>query len=263
MDNIKIAVMAGTTEGRLLAEYLDRNQIEAYIFVATEYGEKMLPDFKYCKVKTGRCDKDKLLHFFKEHEIAKVYDATHPYATEVTRNCKEACRELQIAYSRVLRETVSAEAYLPDNQFFRFDNIQQAADFLKNTQGAILVTTGSKQTDAFTQIPAYQERIVLRILPDNEQKLLLIQKGFQEKNILMGQGPFSVEQNLEAMKQFGIKYVVMKESGTTGGFVEKLKAVWQTDAFAVLIKRPQETGVSLKMAMEEIKGANIWQRKLS
>ena len=37
----KIWIFGGTTEGRLLAEYCSREKIEAWVSVASEYGEEL------------------------------------------------------------------------------------------------------------------------------------------------------------------------------------------------------------------------------
>ena len=38
------------------------------------------------------------------------------------------------------------------------------------------------------------------------------------------QGPFSCEMNAATIRQTGAKYLVTKESGAAGGFLEKLEA---------------------------------------
>ena len=38
----KIVLFGGTTEGRLLTEFLSQNKIPSIVCVATEYGEKVL-----------------------------------------------------------------------------------------------------------------------------------------------------------------------------------------------------------------------------
>lgn len=244
--------MAGTTEGRRLAEFLEEKRVQALILVATEYGQRVLPHFTYCKVHTGRFDADRLREFFVANNIDCVYDATHPYAVEVTRNCVSACKELEICYKRVLRESVNAGEYLPPQCFRCFENMEEAAAFLKGRRGRVLVTTGSKETDIFTEHADFGERFILRILPDEQIKYALEQKGFLPEHIVMGQGPFSKEENLQLIRQFHIDFLLTKESGRTGGFVEKLEAANEAGVFVLLIKRPQEKGISLKQAIEEL-----------
>jgi precorrin-6x reductase len=252
LDKYKIAVIAGTTEGRLFAQYLDEREIKAVVLVATEYGERVLPPFKYCKVHTGRLNELQMTDFFQTHAVTHVYDATHPYAKEVTFHCKRACASLGILYRRIIRENVMAEDYIMPNKFRRFDHLAQAVGFLKNTEGNILVTTGAKETEVFTQLPHFGSRIILRTLPDEGLITKLEEKGFVPTHILMGQGPFDKEQNLQTIRQFHIQYMLTKESGMTGGFVEKLEAAKEEDVFVLLIKRPQETGITLQEAVRTI-----------
>lgn len=250
----KIAVMAGTTEGRLLAQFLEQNNIAAFILVATEYGGKVLPHFEYCRVHTGRFDAVQLKEFFVANGITHVYDATHPYAKVVTGNCKSVCRQLHIPYRRILRENIAVENYLPSGQFSRFDSLSDAVDFLSGTEGKIFVTTGGKETDVFTGLPDFGQRIVLRILPDECLKERLIKRGFWEEQIIMGQGPFGVAYNSDMMKRFHVRYLITKESGVNGGLAEKLVAAKEQDVFVLLIKRPEETGITLEEAYEELAG---------
>ena len=44
------------------------------------------------------------------------------------------------------------------------DSAEEAASYLKETKGNILVTTGSKELGVFTEIPDYQERVFARVL---------------------------------------------------------------------------------------------------
>ena len=46
----KILLFAGTTEGRNLAEFLEKNQIPTEVCVATQYGETLLEEGKYLHV---------------------------------------------------------------------------------------------------------------------------------------------------------------------------------------------------------------------
>ena len=50
------------------------------------------------------------------------------------------------------------------------------------------------------------------------------QLGFTGKNLLCMQGPFSVEMNYAIMKSYDISYMVTKDSGNIGGFLQKYNA---------------------------------------
>ena len=45
----KVLVFAGTTEGRKISEFLEKQKIQTHVCVATEYGETLLPKSSYAK----------------------------------------------------------------------------------------------------------------------------------------------------------------------------------------------------------------------
>ena len=89
----KVIVFAGTTEGREIAEFLDRRQIPGHICVATEYGEHLLPESPVLEISHQRLDLEEMKSLFQEKDPDMVIDATHPYAALVTENIKMACEE--------------------------------------------------------------------------------------------------------------------------------------------------------------------------
>ena len=100
----KVIVFAGTTEGREIAEFLDRRQIPGHICVATEYGEQLLPESPVLEISHQRLDLEEMKVLFQEKDPEMVVDATHPYAAQVTENIKKACEETGKEYIRILRE---------------------------------------------------------------------------------------------------------------------------------------------------------------
>lgn len=65
------------------------------------------------------------------------------------------------------------------------------------------------------------------------------------------QGPFSLEMNIATMRMTGANYLVTKESGHAGGFLDKIHAAEAVGATALVIGRPlKETGISLEEACQ-------------
>lgn len=52
----KVLVFAGTTEGRKISEFLEKQKIQTHVCVATEYGETLLPKSSYLSVSHERLD---------------------------------------------------------------------------------------------------------------------------------------------------------------------------------------------------------------
>jgi precorrin-6x reductase len=273
----RILIFGGTTEGRLLAEYCHQQEIEAYVSVVSGYGADLLPESEYLHVLSGRMAGEAMEGFMKRASIRAVFDATHPYAAEATRNIKEACGRAGVSYLRVTRESAAAENPGGDSgkgpaaafasQVVYVHSIEEAVCYLKDREGDILVTTGSKELAAYTALPGYEERLYVRVLPSCAAISACEDIGIRGKRIIAMQGPFSEEMNRAMMRQLGVRYLVTKEAGTAGGFLEKLSAAEALSVTAVVIGRPLEErdGITLDAAKILLKEAGTVsaKRKLS
>ena len=169
----------------------------------------------------------------KEQDIC--IDATHPYAVEVTANLKQACGDMGVPYVRFLREESGQAA-----EAVYVGTAAEAAAFLRETEGNILLTTGTKELPAFRGLP--RERLYPRILPMAENLRLCEEEQIPRRNIIAMQGPFGQALNEALMEQFHIKYLVTKDGGQAGGFSEKIQAAENQRVRAIVIRRPVEEG---------------------
>ena len=76
--------------------------------------------------------------------------------------------------------------------------------------------------------------------------------GIPRKNIIAMQGPFIKAINIALMEQFGINYMVTKDSGKEGGFDDKMEAAKEAGATLIVIKRPDDKGVSAEEILNEL-----------
>ncbi len=251
----KILIFAGTTEGRKLSEHLCEKRIEHTVCVATEYGEIVLQENPYATVHMGRMDSEQMSIFFAKQRCEIVVDATHPYAAVVTQNIKNAVENvnhikdqisisnanadestdvksnpitgagadvnIKLKYLRLKRDTDISADY--DNIQYFLDN-ETCAEALKNTDGNILLTTGSKELPVYCAEQSVKERLYVRVLPGIESISLCMQNEIAGKHILALQGPFSTELNEALIEQYDIKCLVTKKSGAAGGWNEKIAA---------------------------------------
>ena len=154
----KAIVFAGTTEGYEISRFLSENKVSVLACVATEYGSRSLEENEFLSIRAERLDKEQMQELFAAERPELVLDATHPYAAEVTVNIREACENTAVSYVRVLREGgVHKDAVY-------VENTEAAVDYLKHVSGNVLLTTGSKELSAYTEIPGYQERMFARVL---------------------------------------------------------------------------------------------------
>ena len=288
----KIWIFGGTTEGRLLAEYCSREKIEAWVSVASEYGEELLqeelmesgnagsPDLNHntkesgecadkeicfakknlknvqtssaVKVLRGRMDRYQMEEFIRNQGIHLVIDATHPHARLVSEEIQEACRRTDVRLERCLRAEGEQNKSC---DWVEVDSIQEAVSFLSSVSGVIFATTGSKELEALCQIPDYQKRVYARVLPTSNVLKKCEELGITGSHLIAMQGPFSTEMNTLFLRQTKAEWLLTKDSGRAGGFQEKLEAARENGTRVVVIRRPEENGISLEEAMEVLKKA--------
>ena len=173
-------------------------------------------------------------------------DATHPYAVEATRNIRAACDAVQVEYHRLLRE----QSPLPAGSK-SFVSAAEAAEFLRSTEGNILLATGAKELPAFCSIdPA---RLFPRVLPTPEGIAACEGAQIPHRNIIAMQGPFSYALNRALLEQFHIRFLVTKDGGAPGGFAEKADAARDTGTQLILLRRPPEAGETARQILVRCK----------
>lgn len=246
----KICVFAGTTEGRELIGLLCDHGADVWGCVATEYGELMLEPREGLRITAKRLDTSEMEALFTAEEFMLVVDATHPYATAVTQNIATACQKVGVEYLRLTRQAIP----VPDSCVYAED-LTQAVEYLKTTKGRVLVTTGSKELAVYTALPDYQSRLFVRVLPMIASLQECEAQGILPSHIIAMQGPFDEEINYALLKSIGASYIVTKESGSAGGFAEKLAAASRAGVTAVVIGRPPEqVGLCYTKATQYILG---------
>ena len=239
----RILIFSGTTEGRELAEWLGSEGIMVHVRVATEYGAVVMEPSANIDVRVGSCGgADGIADVIRDLDISIVVDATHPYALNITKHIVEACGRTGAEYIRLKR---------PDSEedtegVVRFDSLEEAVEYLKGTEGRILASTGSNELSLYTRIPDYTERVVARVLSTAESVQKCAALGFEGRNLICAQGPFSEEMNTAMLRQVGASFMVTKDSGDAGGFSEKVRAARKAGATLVVINRPENAGLDFR-----------------
>ena len=154
-----VILFAGTTEGRILANWLDEQSgVTGIVCVATEYGAELLEEemsLKHLTVHCGRLDEGAMEAFLKKESPSLVIDATHPYAQVVTANIRKACEKYpDICLLRCLRKESEDEAKDSKgdkNGIIHVKNTAEAVRYLphyrKQGTGSVAGTSGTFRTD--------------------------------------------------------------------------------------------------------------------
>ncbi len=251
----KVMLFAGTSEGRALIRRFPDQTIQFHVFVATQYGGELLGEQDNVIVHTGELGPDEMAAIMQEG-FDLVLDATHPYAVAVSHNIQAACAHQGLPYMRIVREPAArAEdaceaAYSGEEEIIWVPDMAAAAEYLAGTNGNALLTTGSKELEAFTTITDYQTRLTARVLPVEDSVMKCLKLGFKGRNLICMQGPFSAAMNCAMLQQTNARWLVTKESGNPGGFREKLAGAKAAGAGVIVVGRPvTERGLSFEQAV--------------
>lgn len=234
-----VFVFSGTTEGRAIARYLHSRGVEVHVRVATEYGAVVMDD-DGVDVQVGSCGgAEGIADTIRRNGYSLVIDATHPYARRISEHIREGCAASGVECIRLLRDGGKH----PDD-VIEVASVKDAVEYLKDKDGIIMAATGSNELSLYTEIPDYRERVVARVLSTKDSMDKALALGFEGRNLICAQGPFTKDENHAALTRAGASWIVTKDSGTIGGFEEKVRAARRAGVRIILISKPEESGYS-------------------
>ncbi len=248
----RVLIFGGTTESRVILDFLRRFNVKVILSVATEYGKECVEPDELTEVSCRRMDGEEILTFMKEKAAELVIDATHPFATEISRHIGWACEKAAVECLRCLREETGKTESEKQGAVVYVESIKGAVEYLSSMEGGILITTGSKDLKEFCRIPDYRTRCVARVLSVPGSVESSAGCGFSGRNLIAMQAPFSKEMNIATIHYSNASFLVTKESGDIGGMKEKMQACSETGTTLVIVRRPEETGRTVKEICDDL-----------
>ncbi len=239
--------MAGTEDGRKLAEFLLSNGFEVTASVVSEYGKKLLEQYAGIFINDKKLDAAELAEILKVGNFAALVDASHPYAVNASKNALDACARVNIPYIRFERAT-GFTAHLRAYHVSSYEEAAlKAAELGKN----IFLTIGSRNLKIFVEL-LKDCNITARVLPTAEILAQCENLGLTPKQIIAVQGPFSTELNIEMFKHAQAEVIVTKDSGQIGGADTKIAAAQILNLPVVVIDRPKISYPNVAATFEEV-----------
>lgn len=223
-----ILVFGGTTEGRKAIKELE--EAGNTYFYSTKTGDQQVTLHQGVRV-DGAMDDHSMEQFCQEHHIRLLVDAAHPFAERLHQTVAEVAERLRIPAIRF--ERIFPES---DEAIEWFDNLEQFTREVDGLQGKLLLATTGVQTIA--KLRAMEEkgvRIMYRILPRESSVSLARRQGVSDTQLCYYH---EGEDELRMLEELHPDAVLMKESGLTGGFREKVEAAKALNIRAFAIRRP-------------------------
>ena len=210
-----ILVFGGTTEGRKAVEVLEEAGTTYYY--STKTGEQDIALHHGIRL-DGAMDCEAMLACCREKGIRLMVDAAHPFAAQLHKTIAQVSESLNIPIIRYER------IYPPrDPDITWIDDYSQVPRDIRS----LLATTGVQSISKLKPIEAEGIRVVYRILNRESSIALAKQQGATEEQLCY------YPQTAEA------EAILMKESGLSGGFVEKVAEAKSKGMRIIAIKRPE------------------------
>ena len=209
-----ILVFGGTTEGRQAAQVLE--EAGNVYYYSTKRGEQQLTLHHGMHV-DGAMDEETMTAFVNEHGIRLIVDAAHPFASQLHQTIASVASKLTIPVIRYER------IYPPrDPDITWIDEYGQVPTDIHT----LLATTGVQSISRLKWLEAKGVKVIYRILNRESSILLAHQQGISDEQLCY----YPETPEADAM--------LMKESGLSGGFAEKVEEARQHGMKIIVIKRP-------------------------
>ena len=210
------------------------------VSVVSDVGAEEQGELAGVQVEVGPKEEDGIRAMISDADL--VIDATHPYAVIVTDNIRRAAEAEGVERLRLLRDESDSEAQGGEDILY-VKTAQEAANAAYTVGGRVLLTTGSKELGIYADI-LDPELLYPRVLPVVSSIQACEDTGIPHRNIIAVQGPFSEELNRAVMRDYRIDLMITKDSGKAGGFAEKINAARSCGVSIIVIRRPEEEGMS-------------------
>ena len=218
-----ILVFGGTTEGRKTVEVLEEGG--SPYFYSTKTGEQDITLHHGQRI-DGALDAEAMQTFCDEHDIRLIIDAAHPFASQLHQTIAQVSESLNIP-------TIRFERIYPehDPEITWIDDYSQ----IPHDIHSLLATTGVQSISKLKPLEVAGIKVFYRIL-NRESSIALAQKqGASPEQLCYYENPQDIPVEAEA--------ILLKESGLSGGFSEKVEAAKARGMRIIALKRPQTPAI--------------------
>lgn len=217
-------ILGGTAEARALAVSLTAKGLSVTSSLAGRVADPALP---VGEVRIGGFGgAEGLASYLTSERPAVVVDATHPFATRISRSAVAACHEVGVPLLRLARPGWADHS--DADSWHWVDSYSQAAALASELGSRIFLTTGRTTLPQFLSLDA--EFVLVRLV----EPTFALPANWE---FITSRGPYTVEAERELMASRRIEVLVTKDSG--GAMTApKLTAAALEVVQVVVVRRP-------------------------
>lgn len=218
-----ILVFGGTTEGRKTVKELE--EAGKTYYYSTKTGEQKV-DLCHGMAISGAMTQDKMATFCKEHDIQLIIDSAHPFAAHLHSTVAKVAEGLNIPairYERIFPKR--------DNDIVWCDTYDEAID-LVNNGSTVLATTGVQSISKMKRLEEKGCKVFYHILDRPSSLAQAHAEGIPDNRLILS----ATQSFSPTMGDKGT--IILKESGISGGFIEKVEKARKQGMRIIAIRRP-------------------------
>ncbi len=223
---MRVLILGGTTEASAIATALaDDARVRPVLSLAGRTRAPVLPFIPARRGGFGGIDG--LVAYLRAEGVAALIDATHPFATQISRNAVAAAAIAGVPLLTVLRPPWTP---CPGDRWTQVADMTDAAQALGTEPRRVFLTVGQQELAPFDLAP--QHHYLIRSVEPPDPALLPPTAQY-----IAARGPFREDEERQLLQQEGIELLVTKNSGGAAT-APKLAAARALGLRVVIVARP-------------------------
>lgn len=223
---MRVLILGGTADAnRLVAEIARDSRLDAVLSYAGRTESPTPPPIAWRVGGFGGVDG--LVDYLRVEKIARVIDATHPFAAQMSANAITACALVNVPLLVLERAPWQRTS---GDRWIEVDNIVAAAEALGVARRRVFLGIGRQYLDVFAAHP--QHHYLVRLVDPPRAPLPL-----READVIVARGPFDLAGDRAMLMEHRIDTVVARNAGGDAAYA-KIEAARDLGLPVVMVRRP-------------------------
>jgi precorrin-6A/cobalt-precorrin-6A reductase len=225
-ERLRVLILGGTADAnRLVAAVANVPRIDAILSYAGRTENPTPPPIAWRVGGFGGIDG--LANYLRSEKIARVVDATHPFAAQISAHAVAACAIADVPLLALERPPWPRR---PGDGWIEVDGLDAAADVLGREPRRVFLGIGRQHLDVFAAHP--QHAYLLRLVDPPRVPLPL-----QSAEVMVARGPFDFAGDRAMLTQHRIEIIVARNAGGDAASA-KIDAARDLRLPVVMVRRP-------------------------
>jgi len=223
---LRVLILGGTADAnRLVAAVAKAPRIDAVLSYAGRTENPPPPPIAWRVGGFGGVDG--LVNYLRTEKIARVVDATHPFAAQISAHAVAACAVADVPLLALERPPWSR---MPGDDWIEVDDLAAAADALGSAPRRVFLGIGRQHLECFAAYP--QHAYLVRLVDPPRAPLPL-----QGVEVIVARGPFDFASDRAMLVKHRIEVVVARNAGGDSASA-KIEAARELGLPVVMVRRP-------------------------